>query len=314
MFKKFEKWHGCKNDFIIFYTSDNESEMIKESLIKLAPRFCGKSGDGIGADGILLLQTKLPNDPLPYKLTIINSDGSVAMNCGNGLRVAALSSRKRMSEIDPAAGDCELVSLDVEGNTFHCRFSEGGSKTYPYVTVDMGVATGNEDLAWYSESVERIKTFAEAEGITFNKDDVSSTDLGNPHIVWKIPTASRQLLHKIGPRVQDFFNGGGINLHLVSEQEITSDDQSQAVIHTGKKISEKYTMFCWERGAGPTQACGSGATSVAAASIYAGFLGDDEWVAVDMPGGRVYISKDGSNGRMKLCGPGSFVYEGTIEI
>ena len=41
---------------------------------------------------------------------------------------------------------------------------------------------------------------------------------------------------------------------------------------------------------------------VAAASIYAGFLGDDEWV-VDMPGGRVYISKDGSNGRMKLCGP-----------
>ena len=62
--------------FIPVITNQND----KESLIKLAPRFYGKSGDGIGADGILLLQTKLPNDPLPYKLTIINSDGSVAMN------------------------------------------------------------------------------------------------------------------------------------------------------------------------------------------------------------------------------------------
>jgi diaminopimelate epimerase len=149
MFKKFEKWHGCKNDFIIFYTSDHQADMVKTSLVTLAARLCGKSGDGIGADGVLLLQTKLPDDPLPYKLTIINSDGSIALNCGNGLRVAALSSRRRSSEIDPSSGDCELVSLEVEGKVFNCRFSEGGSKTYPYVTVDMGIATGNDSLSWH---------------------------------------------------------------------------------------------------------------------------------------------------------------------
>ena len=314
MFKNFEKWHGCKNDFIIFYTSDHEADMVKDSLIKLAPRFCGKSGDGIGADGVLLLQTKLPNDPLPYKLTIINSDGSIALNCGNGLRVASLSARRRSVEIDPASGAPELITLEVEGKEFHSRFSEGGSKRFPYVNVDMGKATTNDELSWHGESLKRIEEFAKENNIPFSKDDVSSTELGNPHIVWKVPQASRQLLHKIGPKVQDFFNGGGINIHLVREEEITNDDQSKAVIHTGKKASEKYTMYCWERGAGPTQACGSGATSVAAASIYAGFLADDEWAAIDMPGGRVYISKDSSNGHMILCGPGEFIFEGKIEI
>ncbi|MDB2447122.1 diaminopimelate epimerase [bacterium] len=314
MYKKFEKWHGCKNDFIIMYTSDHESEMVKNSLIKLAPRFCAKDGDGIGADGVLLLQTKLPDDPLPYKLTIINSDGTIALNCGNGLRVAALSSRKRSLELDPVSGPCELVSLQVEGKDFHCRFSESSSKAAPYVNVDMGVAVSNDELSWHKDSVSRMKAFADEHGLAFSKDDVSSTDLGNPHIVWKLDEASRPLLHKVGPKIQDFFDGGGINLHLVKEEEITSDDQSQAVIHTGKKITERYTMFCWERGAGPTQACGSGATSVGAASLCAGFLSEDEWIAVDMPGGRVYISKDSATGHMVLCGPGKFIFEGTIEI
>ena len=250
MFKKFEKWHGCKNDFIIFYTSAHDSEMIKSELIKHAPRFCGKDGNGIGADGILLLETKLPNDPLPHKLTIINSDGSIALNCGNGLRVAALSSRKRALELDPATGPVELITLMVEDKIFHARFSEGGSKTYPYVNVDMGIATSNNALQWHQDSIKRMKAFAKEYGIVFSEEDLSSTELGNPHIVWKINEASRPLLHKIGPRIQGFFNDGGVNLHLVKEEGITNDDQSKAVIHTGKKISEKYTMFCWERGAG----------------------------------------------------------------
>jgi diaminopimelate epimerase len=178
----------------------------------------------------------------------------------------------------------------------------------------MGKDKTNDELDWHETSLERIRKFASEESIAFAKEDVSSTDLGNPHIVWKIDQASRHLLHKIGPKIQDFFDGGGINLHLVKEEDITSDDQSKAVIHTGKKIVEKYTMFCWERGAGPTQACGSGATSVAAASIFSGFLSSDEWIAVDMPGGRVYISKDSSTGHMTLCGPGKFVFKGEIEI
>ena len=314
MIKSFEKWHGCKNDFIIFYISDHESEMIKNTLIKQSKTLCGKSGDGVGADGILLLQTKLPADVLPYKLTIINSDGSIAKNCGNGLRVAALSVRRRSLELDPQSGNIELVTLDVENKVFNCRFSTGGSTKSPYVMVNMGKSITNGDLDWHQDSLGRIEAFSANESLPFVQDDVSSTELGNPHIVWKLEEASRPLLHKLGPKVQDFFNGGGINIHLVREEEITNDDLSQSVIHTGKKIVEKYTMFCWERGAGPTQACGSGATAVAAASLDAGFLSPDEWIAVDMPGGRVYISQDSTSKTYTLCGPGQHVFDGKIEI
>ena len=73
-------------------------------------------------------------------------------------------------------------------------------------------------------------------------------------------------------------------------------------------------MFCWERGAGPTQACGSGACAVTEAVLLGGFLSKGQWVAVHMPGGRVYICKDEDTDRMLLCGPGEFVYKGEIEI
>lgn len=314
MYKKFEKWHGCKNDFIIIYITDNESEILKKCIKNAATSLCSKSGSGIGADGVLLLQTKLPQDPLPYKLTIINSDGSTAKNCGNGLRVAALSARARAMTIAPAHNAPELVSLEVEGQTFSCRFSTSGSKKFPYVNVDMGMARCNEALDWHTLTQQRIKEIAESLNISFEASDVFSCEFGNPHIVWKTDEASRDLLLKVGPRVQDFFSGEGVNIHLVKEVGITSDDWSQSVTHTGKKISEKYDMFCYERGAGETPACGSGATAVAANSLESGFLSSDEWAAVNMPGGLVYISKDSASNHYTLCGPGAFVFAGEVEI
>ena len=153
MYKDFEKWHGCHNDFVIIYSSAHEVEMIKTELIKLAPRLCSKSGNGIGADGILLLQTKLPDDPLAEKLTIINSDGSIALNCGNGIRVAALSNRKRFLARGQSNKILEYMSLEVETKIFNVRFSVSSTNKIPLVHVEMGKPCSNINLEWHNETL-----------------------------------------------------------------------------------------------------------------------------------------------------------------
>lgn len=129
---RWEKWHGCGNDFVVIYdpcvlssTSSHTSnhtnddlitgDRLRSSLIKNAPDLCVKDGSSIGADGILLVsRTHRENTAGLWALTIINADGSCARNCGNGLRVVTLS---LMLHYDRKELYCSLSEcLDVTGN------------------------------------------------------------------------------------------------------------------------------------------------------------------------------------------------------
>ena len=80
MLVPFEKWHGCKNDFIVVWLEPQAKEVF-QSLQKRASQICARDGAGVGADGILVLHQDSRNDLQPATMTIINKDGSLAANC-----------------------------------------------------------------------------------------------------------------------------------------------------------------------------------------------------------------------------------------
>ncbi|MEZ4741508.1 MAG: hypothetical protein R3B45_03540 [Bdellovibrionota bacterium] len=320
MFIDFEKWHGCKNDFVIVRLSKADGNVMLDSLKRVSPSLCNRDGTGIGADGVLVLHGELRDSLLPERLTIINSDGSIANNCGNGLRCAALSVLKHFkAECKPHDQVPEMVELEVEGVKKLCRFMDGkdGDKI-PLVAVEMGIPAVNSEISWCDTVVKEARTILSSLNIaqvgTNANFELDCCEIGNPHLVFFLPEVNREMLLMIGPAMQNLSILDGVNIHLVESTEPTNDDQSLASQLLAGRVSEVHKTFVWERGAGETQACGSGACAIAACSLKNGFSSRQEWMAIDMPGGRLYAKQDDPKQEVVLAGPANFVYSGIIEI
>ncbi len=305
MFLPFEKWHGCLNDFVVFWMSDQDGDIVEGSLKRLGKAYCDRHA-GIGADGVLVLRTKQRGDLTPYKLTIINSDGSIAKNCGNGIRCAALSVLKAHREKGDPRDLPEMVDFDVEGKGLTARFMRAAG-TYPLVCVEMGVPKLGADVPWAKDADREAKRLGSFE-------EIGVCEIGNPHIVLTTDDASRDLVLKIGPALQKAPLADGINVHLIKPLTLTDHDQARAGTELGHRLSEGYQVFVWERGAGETMACGSGAAAVGALALASGLIERSDWMAVDMPGGRLYVKPQGPNEPVLLAGPGAFVFDGQVSL
>jgi diaminopimelate epimerase len=310
MYLEFEKWHGCKNDFVVVRVLDLEKEMHLGTLKRQATNICDRHS-GIGADGILVLHSKDHQDLTPYQLTIINSDGSVAQNCGNGLRCAALSVRKAHLEKGNPNEMPEIVEFDVEGRTFGCQFVQDRAKL-PNVAVEMIVPSFNDELEWNTEVQDRVQQLAKE--LKFSVQQVTCCQVGNPHVVIDTPDNSEQLMLKVGKALQSGLSIDGINVHLVNAKQLTDSDLQKSKQSINQPIEELYEVWVWERGVGPTQACGSGACAVGAAGFREGFIERTSWVGIDMPGGRLYVKHPAEDEPVTLAGPAEFVYSGKLEI
>lgn len=305
MFLPFEKWQGCLNDFVVIWISDQDGDVVESSLKRKGKSYCDRHA-GIGADGVLVLRTKRRGDLTPYKLTIINSDGSIAKNCGNGIRCAALSVLKAHREKGDPKAHPETVELAVEGEILSARFMRAVGP-YPLVCVEIGVPTLGADVAWAKEAekaAKRVGSFAE----------IGVCEIGNPHLVLTTESASREMVLKVGPALQKAPLVDGINVHLIKSFEITARDQTRAGTELGGRLSEGYQAFVWERGAGETMACGSGAAAVGALALATGLSDRHQWIAVDMPGGRLYVKHQSAKESVLLAGPGTFVFDGKVEL
>ena len=309
MFLPFEKWHGCSNDFVVIWLAASDGELVANSLKRQAPRLCNRH-TGIGADGLLILLTQHRNDLTPYGLVIINSDGSIAKTCGNGLRCAASSVRKRHLEHGNPHELPEMVELLVEGESLLCRFLPG-SLAQPLVVVDMGTPTMNSDVPWFAAAKAACATLIPAAEAPTN---IGVCTIGNPHIVLTSDEASREQLLRFGPALQQMPLSDGVNVHLVRAREVTAPDQARAGLEIGHKLGEIYEAFVWERGAGETMACGSGACAIGALALDSGLLERSAWVGIDMPGGRLYVHQDEAGGSVQLAGPAAFCYSGQAEV
>jgi diaminopimelate epimerase len=308
MFIDFEKWHGAKNDFIVTWILTPDRDMIVPTLERLATKLCARDGSGVGADGILVLVAKSRKEANPEELVIINADGSLAKNCGNGLRCAAMSARRRAYK--ESILDFDGVAMKVQGTTIDCRFL--GSEGNPFVAVTMPVPTVGIDNEWTSEVAASIKSLQGSHPKL--KGDIETVSIGNPHVVISVEDATADLAVVAGKPLQTVRGGDGINVHLASVMELTEKDHQRARREIGEDLGELWKVYPWERGVGPTQACGTGACAVGVATLATGLAERSMWVGVEMPGGRLYVKQDTEGEAVTLAGPASFVFSGSFEI
>jgi len=308
MFIDFEKWHGAKNDFIVTWILATEVDMIVPTLQRLARSLCSRDGAGIGADGILVMVAKSRKSHEPEELVIINSDGSLAKNCGNGLRCAAMSARRK-SEAEGIV-DFDGLTLHVQGQGIDCRFV--GRDGHPFVAVTMPLPSVGGENAWHEDVTGMMKALQATHKQL--KGDIETVELGNPHVVLTVDHATAELANIAGPTLQKSRGGDGINVHIASSSELTDKDRQLAKRDLNEDVGECFTVFPWERGVGPTQACGSGACAVGVAALASGLSEREFWIAIDMPGGRLYVKQDSADDPVILAGPAQFVFSGRVEI
>ena len=232
---------------------------------------------GIGCDQILILRDAADAD---FFMEILNSDGSRAQACGNGTRcVAAMVMRET---------DRESLQINTDGGVLKAWHVENG-----LVSVDMGpVQMGWQEVPLAREMDTVAVELAAAPG------PAVCHSMGNPHAVVFVDDVEAVDLERIGPAIEhDDLFPDRVNLSIVHRQE-----------------EDLFRVRVWERGAGITLACGSGACAVGVAIARRGLGGRKNGIMMD--GGLITIDwqDDGSvGGRVVMTGPVAYACHGVME-
>ncbi|MFC5401844.1 diaminopimelate epimerase [Cohnella soli] len=275
---KFTKMHGLGNDFVIVYGEKSLPNNASDLAIELCNRFFG-----IGADGLVYI---LPSDDADFKMRIINSDGSEAEQCGNAIRCVAkyvydngLTDKKELT-IETIGAGVQPVKLTVEG---------GVAKL---ATVDMGAPILNGlDVPTTIDANPVIGHTVTVDGRDFTFTAVS---MGNPHCVIYVDDAPSFDLATWGPKLEK---------HPLFPRKINVEF---ATVNSRGQVD----MRVWERGAGPTLACGTGACATLVASVLNGLT--DRKATISLAGGDLLIEWDEASNRIYMTGPAAAVYTGNV--
>ncbi|MBM4241101.1 MAG: diaminopimelate epimerase [Euryarchaeota archaeon] len=282
----FSKMHGLGNDYIVIDETDEEiiPEEKKGEIVKTLCR----RGFSVGADGVIFASPATLQDA-DIQFRIFNSDGSESEMCGNGIRCFSKFVydngivRKDKIRVETIAG-IKKVDLIVENGKV--AFSK----------VDMGTSTfKTSKIPMISDEDEFLDDELLVEGKLIN---MSVVNVGNPHAVIFSPDFDNVPLETLGPAIEthEAFPQK-INVHFV---DILNKNEIR--------------MITWERGAGITFACGTGATSCALVGFRLGKLETN--VLVHLPGGDLNIEIYEKNGWLGafMSGDSVLVYDGVIEI
>lgn len=284
---QFTKMHGAGNDFIVIDAIHQEINFTPAQWQRLADRRFG-----IGADQILVVEKpRLPGCDFRYR--IYNNDGGEVEQCGNGARAfVKFVSEKGLSNKDS-------IRVETMAGIISPRLEPDGS-----ITVDMGApvlepaqvpfdAAGLDGVAQGNDTVWPLDLALPGNDTTVL---VSVVSMGNPHAVQVVDNVDAQDLEQSGPRIEHHprfprrVNAG--YMQIVDRQHV------------------KLRVF--ERGAGETLACGTGACAAAVAGILRGLL--DSPVRISARGGELSIAWQGPGHPVLMTGPAVTVFEGTIEL
>jgi diaminopimelate epimerase len=246
---RFEKWQGTGNDFVIVDAVERPSLALV--LGERIRQICDRHR-GVGADGVL----NLYQDDAGYRMDMFNPDGSPSEMCGNGLRCAA----RYLHVAREAPRD---MTVGTGAGPLRCILEEGDQ-----VRVFMGIARLRKGEIGMAGSPEAPGLHVAVEGFA----DAMAVGMGNPHLIVFVDDLTQVDLARQGAELEhhpDFPNR--TNVHFVQA-----------------RTRGEVQVLHWERGAGATAACGTGACAVAVACVTRDRT--DPTVAVDVPGGRLLVT------------------------
>lgn len=278
----FVKMHGLGNDFIVVRADGG----VPADAADLAVRLCDRHF-GIGADGLVFV---VPSEQASAMMRIYNADGSEAEQCGNAIRCVAKFIWDRMdnngvqTELTietKGAGVQKVTVLPENGRAINVR-------------VDMGepILSGTA-IPTLVEAPEVIGHTLEAEGRTFR---FTALSMGNPHCVIFVDEAETFDTALWGPKLET---------HPLFPRR--TNVEFATVASPGRAV-----MRVWERGAGETLACGTGACAVLVAAALEGKMSRSGTVA--LAGGDLLIEWDEASNRVFMTGAAVEVYEGRVTL
>jgi diaminopimelate epimerase len=279
---KFTKMHGCGNDYIYFDCIDNPQLIPNPE--EIAPELSDRHF-GIGGDGIVLI---LKDSKADFRMRMFNSDGSEAEMCGNAIRCVA----KFLCDNGYLTGD--EVDIMTGAGIKHIVVSRDADGNFEQARVDMGEPELNG--LFIPVNVDKKPVVSEpivlSNGFEYAMTCVS---MGNPHAVIFVDeiTDEQVLIHGPELEVHEVFPNK-INVEFVKVLSPTEVD-----------------MRVWERGAGETWACGTGASAVAVACVLNQFTGRS--VTVHLRGGDLQIEW-GDDNRVYMTGPATTAFEGVVTV
>jgi diaminopimelate epimerase len=284
---KFTKMQGAGNDFIVIDAISQQVAFTTEQWQRLADRRFG-----VGADQILIVER--PTVPgADFRYRIFNSDGGEVEQCGNGARAFA----RFVSD----QGLCSERSIRVQtmSGIIAPRLEEDGS-----VTVDMGapvlepaaVPFDSQGMDGVEEGRDTLWPLSLQHGDAVLTIPVSVVSMGNPHAVQTVPDADMAFVAELGPQIER---------HPRFPKRVNAGFMQVVGRHHIK-------LRVFERGAGETLACGTGACAAVVAGIRRGLL--DSPVRVSARGGELSIAWAGEGEPVYLSGPAVTVFEGEISL
>lgn len=276
MLLEFTKMHGLGNDFMVIDAINQSVNLGPDQISQLANRHTG-----VGFDQLLLVETATFAEAA-FRYRIFNADGGEVGQCGNGARCfmrfvhdKGLTSSKQL-RVETRSGSLELT-LEDNGE----------------VTVDMGEpGLAPDDVPFDAPAFSALYPL-QVNGQTL---ELSAISMGNPHAVIQVDDIETAPVAEIGPIIE-------IDSHFPQRVNVGFME----ILNP-----ETIRVRVFERGAGETLACGSGAC----AAVVAGHLQNKlaERVKVILNGGNLVVSWVGKGHRVFMTGPASHVFEGRIEL
>ena len=280
----FTKMHGAGNDFILVETNDTQ-----RNWSKLAITMCDRHF-GIGGDGLILV---MPSDKADARMREFNPDGSEAEACGNGIRCLA----RFVFEKGLVGPEAEQISVETLAGIRKLKLLKKGNRLISIQAAMGKPAFGAQEIPVLLEQGGKKTVYIKlmlSYPVTVEGTDLllNFVSMGNPHAVFfqKSPVADFPLT-QLGPKVE----------HLSIFPRRTNFEIARVI--NRKQIEVRV----WERGAGETLACGSGACAVAVAAQLYGYA--DKKVDIKLPGGTLQIEWDGA-GEVLMSGPAETVFTG----
>jgi diaminopimelate epimerase len=271
---QFTKMHGIGNDFVVFDTFTQSLSLSREQVRHIADRQFG-----IGCDQVLLLE---PSEIADVRYRIFNADGGEVMQCGNGARCVAVYLKEKglvsKSEITAETGQGQLI----------LNFDEDDC-----VTVNMGVPQFEP-----TSIPMKIEEISDQYLLSLGEDDIvfGAVSMGNPHAVIIVDDIDTAPVNVIGPVIQ--------------QNELFPESVNVGFLEILNKQALKLRVY--ERGAGETLACGSGACAAMVIACQQGYL--EGTIDAELRGGHLTLRWAGEGEPVYMSGPATTVFEGKIEL